>query len=107
MRVKSPESKAVHCCSHPLDLKMRNTKRKTPVMGVIDRPTNKEHAEDGAMANTDEAPAYHDIDRPHEAVAHSAGKYVRAMAHTNGLESHCALFLRDWTGCITKSAPSI
>ena len=38
------------------------------------------------------------IPRPHEAVKHSANEYVRGMAHTNGLESHWALFKRGIDG---------
>ena len=46
----------------------------------------------------DEASAYVGLPRPHEAVKHSAGEYVREMAHTNGLESHWALFKRGLDG---------
>ena len=90
---------------------------KAPVAGVIDRPTNliktevveattgkvlkwfvEGNTKDGAQVYTDEAAAYKGINRPHEAVAHSAGEYVRGMAHTNGLESHWALFKRGIDG---------
>ena len=95
----------------------RGTVGKTPVVGVKDRETNKvrtavvertdratlqsfvlQHTEDGAMVYTDEAAAYRGIPRSHEAVAHGAGEYVRQMAHTNGLESHWALFKRGIDG---------
>jgi transposase-like protein len=95
----------------------RGTVGKTPVAGVKDRPTNTittvvvertdrptlqgfvlEHSEEGAQVYTDEATAYKGIDRPHEAVAHSANEYVRDMAHTNGMESHWALMKRGIDG---------
>ena len=90
---------------------------KAPVAGVKDRETNQvrtevvastnkatlqdfvvRHTEEGAMVYTDEAAAYRGLPRAHEAVAHSAGEYVRGMAHTNGLESHWALFKRGIDG---------
>ena len=37
------------------------------------------------LVYTDEAAAYNRLNRPHEAVAHSVGEYVRDMAHTNGM----------------------
>ena len=95
----------------------RGTVGKTPVADVIDRPTNQVttkvvpatsrkvlqgfvegNTKDGAQVYTDEAVAYKGINRPHEAVAHRAGEYVRMMAHTNGLESHWALFKRGIDG---------
>ena len=76
---------------------------KTAVAGVKDRETNQVDAEvvehtDGptlqqfvhqrtdsmTLVFTDEAAAYNRLNRPHEAVAHSVGEYVRDMAHTNG-----------------------
>ena len=90
---------------------------KTPVAGVKDRGTNQVRTEvvestnkvtlqgfvlrntqDGATVYTDEAAAYRGLPRPHEAVAHGAGEYVRGMAHTNGLESHWAMFKRGIDG---------
>ena len=90
---------------------------KTPVAGVLDRPTNQVHTEvvpnvrgktlrglvesrteTDATVYTDEWVGYRHLDRPHEIVVHSAGEYVRGMAHTNGLESHWALFKRGLDG---------
>ncbi len=90
---------------------------KAAVAGVKDRETNQVDAEvvertDGptlrefvhhrteptAMVYTDEAAAYRRLNRPHEAVAHSVGEYVRDMAHTNGLESFWALLKRGYVG---------
>ena len=90
---------------------------KAPVAGVKDRATNQirtevvespskavlqsfvtKYTHDGATVYTDEHAAYKGIPRPHEAVAHGAGEYVRGMAHTNGLESHWALFKRGLDG---------
>ena len=68
----------------------------------MDGPTLKgfveSHTEADTQVYTDEARAYQGLNRPHEAVAHSAGEYVRNMAHTNGLESHWALFKRGLDG---------
>ena len=90
---------------------------KTPVVGVKDRGTNQvrtevvqftnkatlqgfvlEHTDPTATVYTDEARAYLGLPRVHESVAHSAGEYVRGMAHTNGLESHWAMFKRGIDG---------
>ncbi len=95
----------------------RGTVGKAPVAGIKDRETNliktqvvedtkartlqafvHDNTDESATVYTDEAAAYRGLDRPHEAVAHSAGEYVREMAHTNGLESHWALFKRGLDG---------
>ena len=95
----------------------RGTVGKQPVAGIKDRATNQvrtevvestkketlqgfvvKHTEDDAVVYTDEAAAYKGLPRYHEAVAHGAGEYVRQMAHTNGLESHWALFKRGLDG---------
>ena len=95
----------------------RGTVGKTPVAGVKDRATNQvrtqvvestkketlqgfvvQNTEPTATVYTDEAAAYKGLPRYHEAVAHGAGEYVRNMAHTNGLESHWALFKRGIDG---------
>ncbi len=97
---------------------------KSAVSGVRDRATGKVHAKvvertdaetlqgfvtdhtaDGAQVYTDEAKAYKGIDRPHEAVNHSAGEYVRDMAHTNGLESFWAPMKRGVDGVYHKMSP--
>ena len=90
---------------------------KTAVVGVRDRTTGRvntevvESTDKGTLQNfvirhttpdatvyTDEAVAYQGLPRPHEAVKHSANEYVRGMAHTNGLESHWAMFDRAVMG---------
>ena len=90
---------------------------KAPVVGLKDRATNQvktqvvektdgktlkgfveAHTENDTQVYTDEARAYQGLNRPHEAVAHSANEYVRGMAHTNGMESHWALFKRGIDG---------
>lgn len=102
----------------------RGTVGKTPVVGLKDRETNQvrtavlestdkdtlqgfviRHTEPTAQVYTDEAAAYRGIPRPHAAVAHSAGEYVRGMAHTNGLESHWALFDRGIYGVFHHVSP--
>lgn len=90
---------------------------KTPVAGLLDRSTNQiktevvenvdgstlrgfvhMNTEFGAQVYTDEARAYQGLNRKHEAVAHSANEYVRGMVHTNGMESHWAMFKRGIDG---------
>ena len=51
-----------------------------------------------AMVYTDEAAAYQRLNRPHEAVSHGAGEYVRDMAHTNGMESFWSVLKRGLDG---------
>ena len=84
-------------------LKDRATNRvKTQVVERTDSPTLQgfvhRNTEAGTMVYTDEARAYLGLRRPHEAVRHSAKEYVREMAHTNGMESHWAMFKRGLDG---------
>ena len=95
----------------------RGTVGKTPVAGIRDRTTGRvntevvestskavlqdfvsRHTTSDTIIYTDEHAAYQGLPRLHEAVKHSAGEYVREMAHTNGLESHWALFKRGLDG---------
>ncbi len=95
----------------------RGTVGKTAVAGVKDRETGQVDAEvvertDGptlrafvhhrtepaTLVYTDEAAAYNRLNRPHEAVAHSAGEFVRDMAHTNGMESFWSILQRGYVG---------
>lgn len=81
----------------------RNTGRvNTEVVEATDKPTLQNfvvrHTTPLTTVYTDEASAYVGLPRPHEAVKHSANEYVRGMAHTNGLESHWALFDRGIYG---------
>ena len=96
----------------------RGTVGKTAVAGVKDRATNRvaarrvsqtdaaalqgfvrEHVGPGATLYTDEAKAYAGMpEYAHEAVNHSAGEYVRDMAHTNGIESFWAMLKRGYQG---------
>ena len=97
---------------------------KTAVAGVKDRATNQvstavvestdkatlqefvhSRTEPSTMVYTDEARAYVGLRRPHEAVSHSAGEYVRGQAHTNGLESHWAMFQRGIDGTYHHISP--
>lgn len=90
---------------------------KTAVAGVKDRATNRvvarsvsatdkptlqgfvaQHAAPGAKVFTDEAGAYEGLPFDHEAVNHSAGEYVRGMAHTNGVESFWSMLKRGYQG---------
>ena len=90
---------------------------KAAVVGVKDRATNRvvarsvpatdkptlqgfvaEHAAPGAKVFTDDASAYEGLPFDHEAVCHSAGEYVRGMAHTNGVESFWSMLKRGYNG---------
>ena len=90
---------------------------KAPVVGVKDRETNLVRvahvsgtdratlqgfiaAQTSADATvfTDEHKAYVGMDRKHETVRHSAGEYIRAEVHTNGMESFWALLKRGYIG---------
>ena len=90
---------------------------KAIVVGTKDRETNKvaaraventdgqtlkgfigEKTAPGAKVFTDEASGYQGMDFDHEAVNHSAGEYVRGMAHTNGIESFWSMLKRGYQG---------
>ena len=97
---------------------------KTAVAGLKDRPTNRIKAKvvaatdaptlqgfvhgntlPDAMVYTDEARAYETLRRPHEAVRHSVGEYVKNQAHTNGLESFWAMLKRGHDGVYHHFSP--
>ena len=90
---------------------------KAAVVGVKDRATNRvvarsvpatdkptlqdfvaQHTAPGAKVFTDDASAYEGLPFDHEAVCHSAGEYVRGMAHTNGVESFWSVLKRGYNG---------
>ena len=94
---------------------------KTAVVGMKDRETNEvtatvvnsidadtlqgfvtENTEETATVYTDDARAYHGIERPHKAVKHSVSEYVNGMAHTNGIESFWAMLKRGYHGTYHK-----
>lgn len=95
----------------------KGTKPKAPVVGVRDRDTGmvsaapipettqarlvdfvERHMEHShTKVYTDGNPAYRTL-KNHESVNHSAGEYVRGMAHTNGIESFWALLERGYDG---------
>lgn len=51
-----------------------------------------------SLVATDENPGYEYLGRPHEAVKHSAGEYVRGEVHTNNIESFWSLLKRGIVG---------
>ena len=59
-----------------------------------------EHTVPGATVYTDESKSYSGLggDFDHDTVNHSAGEYVRGMAHTNGIESFWAMLKRGYQG---------
>ena len=61
----------------------------------------------GAKVYTDESSAYNALAAwfDHESVNHSAGEYVRGMAHTNGMESFWAMLKRAHQGAFHKISP--
>ena len=94
---------------------------KAVVAGVKDRETNQvvakvvpdtrsktlqgfvtDHTEETAQVYTDDGSAYIGIDRNHASVNHSAGEYVKGMAHTNGIESFWAMLDRSQMGTFHK-----
>ena len=102
----------------------RGTAGKTAVVGIKDRKTNQVKAQvvssadtptlqgfvhrntdTAAVVYTDEAAAYNGLRRPHRAVRHSVGEYVRDMAHTNGIESHWATLKRGHDGVYHHFSP--
>ncbi|MGJ8617686.1 MAG: IS1595 family transposase [Sulfitobacter sp.] len=61
----------------------------------------KDNAPEGATVVTDEFKAYRSLPKhgfEHKMVRHSAGEYVRNMAHTNGIESFWSLLKRGYIG---------
>ena len=99
----------------------RGTVGKVAVAGIRDRETgqvvakpvantDKETLQDFVHGNVDEAAAvysddlkaYDGVEKDHETVKHSAGKYVREQVHTNGIESFWAMFKRGRKGTYHK-----
>ena len=93
--------------------------RKTPVVGIKDRATNKvravvakgttqevlhrfvrDHAKKGAHVYTDDHSGYQGLRAAfnHCSVNHSARQYVSGQAHTNGIESFWAMLKRGYQG---------
>lgn len=62
------------------------------------RPLVEAHTHETALVVTDELGSYHDLDRRHETVNHSAGEYVRGRITTNGIESFWATLKRGFVG---------
>ena len=71
------------------------------VIEVTDKPTLRgfvdAHSKPGAKVYTDGSSAYKGTEN-HESVNHTAGEYVRGIAHTNGVESFWAAMKRGYHG---------
>ena len=97
---------------------------KSVVVGAKDRTTNEvrvevvegtdaktlqgfvvDHADPDATVYTDEAAGYKGMPFKHESVRHTAGEYVKDMAHTNGIESFWATLKRAHKGTFHKISP--
>ena len=97
---------------------------KTAVVGIRDRVTNRvrakviqqtdaktlqgfvaENTDPTSQVYTDDATAYQGLPRPHGTVKHSAGEYVKKMAHVNGIESFWATLKRAHKGTFHKLSP--
>ena len=104
----------------------RGTVGKTAVVGARDRDSNditakvvrstdgqtlqsfvRNNSKTGTTIYTDAASSYDGLDEDysHESVNHSAGEYVRKMAHTNGIESFWATLKRAHKGTFHKISP--
>ena len=72
------------------------------VVERTDAPTLRgfvhERTKPDATVYTDEASAYHRLNRIHEAVKHGTEEYVRGQAHTNGIESFWSMLKRGYIG---------
>ena len=97
---------------------LKGTVKKTPVVGMKERESNRVHAvvmlsvnkfdvqpwlhkrvSAGSRLFSDEAAVYVGSDvSEHQAVKHRRKQYVRGSAHTNGIESHWALMKRGYHG---------
>ena len=90
---------------------------KAAMVGIRDRETNRiavipvdstdaatlqgfvhEWTKPDTLVYTDEARAYDGLRRPHLRVKHSVKEFVNGKIHTNGMESHWALFKRAFIG---------
>ncbi len=102
----------------------RGSVGKTPVIGardrsgqVVARPISdvsrqtlhgfiNENVERGSTVYTDSFRSYrHLAGYQHETVNHSVGEYVKAQAHTNGIESFWALLKRGYYGIYHHMSP--
>lgn len=79
------------------------------VVDSVDKPTLQQFVRAkvlaGAQVYTDSAPGYRGMPFNHETINHSAGEYVRGMAHTNGIESFWATLKRAHKGVFHKMSP--
>ena len=64
-----------------------------------------DHAAPDATVYTDEAAAYKGMPFEHDSVRHSAGEYVKDMAHTNAIESFWATLKRGYHGTYHHMSP--
>lgn len=101
----------------------RGTVGKAPVVGMLDRPTNRlvakpitvptrevlqgfvfDHIAPGATVYTDEHAGYVGLPN-HAAVSHKRGEYVRGEIHSQAIESAWAILKRMHKGCYHHISP--
>ena len=84
--MKCRETNQIMACS------VEHTDRETPHQFITENTT------EDSLIYTDEARCYWGLPREHQTVNHSQCEYVRDDVHTNGIESHWALFKRGYHG---------
>ena len=91
-------------------VKDRNTNQvRAKVVESTDKPTLQgfvvKNSSPSATVYSDEAPAYENMEQPHETVKHSVSEYVRGQVHINGMESFWSMLKRGYVGIYHKFSP--
>ncbi len=91
-------------------VKDRKTKQvSAQVITSIDGPTLQGFIEDrvqpGATVYHDDHTSYRSVRKPHDAIKHGSGEYIRGMVHTQGIESFWSMLKRAHKGTFHKLSP--